>query len=197
MGPGQEQLAITMRVRGANARDVSQVREALKTYEEILPVRSQVLSHRLGQHHRQYGMAHTNIGAMEGNVAEFELAANSLSRPLARSPRTLAGLLGEAAECLWHDTADPRHDEADPARSQGSRSVPLGAGSAGPRHQCEQWAESQQLRLDAFGNASNKADEKLADEAIAAYRGARCLRARPSWMRCPAAWPPPFKARAS
>lgn len=187
---GKNNLAIAQRMQGANQRDVAKVREALKTYEEILPVFDRkTFPVDWGTTNGNIAIAHTNIGALEGSVGEFEtsvgffrLAFDEITR--ARSPVFWAKLqngYGMTLQVLGTLKQDPGKIEEAAQAFRNALEVRRREVNA------EQWAESQQMLASALSSmASSKGDVKLSDESIAAYHAARAVFTReafPSdWM---------------
>ena len=132
-------LAISLRAQGANTRDVAKVRDALRIYEEVLPAFDRkTFPLDWGNTNGNIAIAHTNIGAMEGNAAEFETALDFYRLGLAGSDaRAHARVLGQAAECLWHDAPGRRHHEVRPRiAGRCSAGFPGRSRSPHPRGQC-------------------------------------------------------------
>ncbi len=186
---GKNNLAIAQRIQGANQRDVAKVREALKTYEKVLPAFDRkTFPLDWGNTNGNIAIAHTNIGALEANVAEFEaslgfyrLAFEEVTR--ARAPVFWAKLQNSYGMTLQVVGMMKQEDAL------------LDQAAAAFRHalevrrkeiNAEQWADSQQLLASTLSAmASAKDDVKLAAQSIAAYRAARDVFTREAF---PADW---------
>ena len=115
----------------------TKVREALKTYEEILPAFDRkTFPIDWGNTNGNIGMAHTNIGALEGNVAEFEHGGwASSSRPSSEVTRERAPVFWAKLQNAYGMTQQViGMMKQDPARlDKAAAAFRLGARSAGAR----------------------------------------------------------------